>query len=387
MNCRCSIHPDFIFKMKVCIIPELLPIETELTPIESYVQMLPDEECFFLELDIDCDVSKALLDQLSPYAIHEHNGFLCADGIYRSAKEKVRFLELPAMLMIRINRALDFEGTDVDCAAMEVSTTLDMTDTLYDSLFTSDCERKKYAIMGMIVGKYDPQRCYTTWHARVRIPGSDYWKLCDAKDLMYFADPNYQPERLMHQEQALDISSGEVGQMMPLLLIYMDVSTIPNLCDLLLCDRTLLDESLHMKVLCSLPLIERIKAYKRWLEKHYAANGIQTPPSNKQDVKPVRRRRGGRKVRAKRDKCAASLPLREDLECPITLMLLEDPVMLVGDNSIYSRHAITAWLRQNNISPLHGTELETQEKLTLIPMPAIASKVELYRAWYLKEGS
>ena len=68
-------------------------------------------------------------------------------------------------------------------------------------------------------------------------------------------------------------------------------------------------------------------------------------------------------------------------------MLLEDPVMLVGDNSIYSRHVITAWLRQNNISPLHGTELETQEKLTLIPMPAIASKVELYRAWYLKEGS
>ena len=76
------------------------------------------------------------------------------------------------------------------------------------------------------------------------------------------------------------------------------------------------------------------------------------------------------------------LPLREDIECPITMTLLEDPVMLVGDNCIYSRDAITIWLRHNNTSPLHGSELDTQAKLALISLPAIAAKVERYRAAY-----
>ena len=77
-----------------------------------------------------------------------------------------------------------------------------------------------------------------------------------------------------------------------------------------------------------------------------------------------------------------TLPLREDIECPITMTLLEDPVMLVGDNSIYSRDSITAWLQKNKTSPLHGSKLDTPAELALIPLPAIAAKVERYRAAY-----
>mgnify|MGYP001998794717 CR=1 FL=1 len=74
------------------------------------------------------------------------------------------------------------------------------------------------------------------------------------------------------------------------------------------------------------------------------------------------------------------LPLRHEVQCPISLQLFVDPVMMVGDQSVYSRAAITSWLARNNTSPLHGTEMDTQAKLTLIPLPAIAAKVERYRA-------
>jgi hypothetical protein len=56
--------------------------------------------------------------------------------------------------------------------------------------------------------------------------------------------------------------------------------------------------------------------------------------------------------------------------------------MLHGDEMIYSRAAITAWLARNNTSPLHGTEMDTQVKLQLIPCPAVTAKVERYRAAY-----
>ena len=53
--------------------------------------------------------------------------------------------------------------------------------------------------------------------------------------------------------------------------------------------------------------------------------------------------------------------------------------MLVGDGHVYSRDAIAQWLRKMNMSPLHGLELETQDKLQLIPQPAIAEAVGRYR--------
>jgi hypothetical protein len=112
--------------------------------------------------------------------------------------------------------------------------------------------------------------------------------------------------------------------------------------------------------------------------------GLQVSPS------PTRRRghRGGAKSRAKRDRAATRpdspppeppLPSIEELTCPITHELFENPVMLVGDGHVYSRDAIAQWLRKMNMSPLHGLELETQDKLQLIPQPAIAEAVERYR--------
>lgn len=151
-----------------------------------------------------------------------------------------------------------------------------------------------------------------------------------------------------------------------------------------------------------------------------SSSSVQTTTTTTKKSRPTRR--GGGKIKAKRDRAAQRaiaessssthlveknddddggkqdlevpsfcpepppvLPLLEDLQCPITMMLFEDPVMLVGDNSIYSRAAITEWLRHNNTSPLHGTELNTQANLTLIPLPAIAAKVERYREAFPEE--
>lgn len=118
-------------------------------------------------------------------------------------------------------------------------------------------------------------------------------------------------------------------------------------------------------------------------------------------------RRGGSKAKAKRDRAAERAvssstddkaeqpdspvepppppPPRDEVQCPISLQLFEDPVMLAGDENIYSRSAITAWLARNNTSPLHNTEMDTQDKLRLIPCPSVCDKVERYRAAYPDE--
>ena len=50
----------------------------------------------------------------------------------------------------------------------------------------------------------------------------------------------------------------------------------------------------------------------------------------------------------------------EELCCPITLSLLEDPVVLVGDGHVYSRAAIEDWLRRGNTtSPMSGEALDS----------------------------
>jgi len=76
----------------------------------------------------------------------------------------------------------------------------------------------------------------------------------------------------------------------------------------------------------------------------------------------------------------SDVPDIEEITCPITHCLFVDPVMLVGDMHVYSRRAIEEWLRRNNTSPLHNVEMLTQKDLTLVEMPAVASKVDHYRA-------
>ena len=223
-------HPDLTFKLEHRFIPELLPIETTeqpMLPIDNYA-ITREVSRVFLDMygPWDSDMSEILARNFIPESLNGDNMFLCPDNIYRPAKATKRFSELPTMMAIELPRVYHNFETDkreVDCSSIGVPAILDMTNDYYDHMFTSDCERKKYAIMGMIVGKYNPNTDYTTWHIRVRIPGTDYWKQCNhTRDLMCFSDPNCQSERLMHQEHALDMSGG----MMELGLIYMDVSTI-----------------------------------------------------------------------------------------------------------------------------------------------------------------
>jgi hypothetical protein len=167
----------------------------------------------------------------------------------------------------------------------------------------------------------------------------------------------------------------------------------------------------------ALPLARRLLMHYKYLEDRRQPDplddvminqpsGSNSPTTDAGEPSAAARRRpnrrGGCKARAKLERAAnrsaaessptdvhtepppepppEPLPLRDDIQCPITMEPFEDPVMLVGDNCIYSRGAIEAWLRLNNTSPLHGSELDTQYKLKLIPLPAIAAKVERYRA-------
>ena len=53
-----------------------------------------------------------------------------------------------------------------------------------------------------------------------------WWKRCvNLRDLAHYADPTYQPEKMMTEKQALDVSRGNVGDMMALDLLYLDAST------------------------------------------------------------------------------------------------------------------------------------------------------------------
>jgi Leucine-rich repeat (LRR) protein len=49
-----------------------------------------------------------------------------------------------------------------------------------------------------------------------------------------------------------------------------------------------------------------------------------------------------------------------ELVCPITQQLFEDPVLLVEDGYTYERSAVTAWLEQNDTSPMSGAPLATK---------------------------
>lgn len=52
--------------------------------------------------------------------------------------------------------------------------------------------------------------------------------------------------------------------------------------------------------------------------------------------------------------------------CPITLEVMTDPVVLLGDSMTYERHSITEWLKRGSTSPLTGVAL-TEEQRVLVP--------------------
>ena len=62
------------------------------------------------------------------------------------------------------------------------------------------------------------------------------------------------------------------------------------------------------------------------------------------------------------------------LECPITCMVMRDPVMLTGDGHTYERYAVEQWLRKGNkISPLTGAPLG--ENCLLVPNHAVRKAI------------
>lgn len=136
---------------------------------------------------------------------------------------------------------------------------------------------------------------------------------------------------------------------------------------------------------------------------------LRVMPKKREECAPVddasakTRRRGGKRGGARRREkerrqaereaeptlaeLRARAPRVEDVTCSITYCFYEDPVRLSGDGQVYSREAITAWLRKNNTSPLHGTELDSQAKLFLSPAPEVAVMVAAYLAAYPEEAN
>ena len=64
----------------------------------------------------------------------------------------------------------------------------------------------------------------------------------------------------------------------------------------------------------------------------------------------------------------------EELICPITACLMEDPVMTM-DGYTYEREAIEAWFRNNNTSPLTREVIPT----TLVPNRNLKSQIESWK--------
>ena len=63
-----------------------------------------------------------------------------------------------------------------------------------------------------------------------------------------------------------------------------------------------------------------------------------------------------------RSKDEQGVQIPNDALCPISLELMEDPVMCADGHS-YERAAITKWLKKNQKSPMTGKKL-TNKKLT-----------------------
>lgn len=60
--------------------------------------------------------------------------------------------------------------------------------------------------------------------------------------------------------------------------------------------------------------------------------------------------------------------------CPITLQVMENPVLLAGDGHTYEKRAITAWLKRKHTSPLTNLPLADATKRALYPNRAMCAQ-------------
>lgn len=86
----------------------------------------------------------------------------------------------------------------------------------------------------------------------------------------------------------------------------------------------------------------------------------------------------GKVSRSKKRKRLAAPPRAEpsELVCPITMMLMVDPVVCC-DGHTYERTAISKWLATHNTSPLTNEVLDT---MTLLPNRALKTVIERWNA-------
>ena len=66
----------------------------------------------------------------------------------------------------------------------------------------------------------------------------------------------------------------------------------------------------------------------------------------------------------------------QELCCPISEDLYEDPVLLIESGQTYDRKSIEKWLQQRNTCPLTGKELTSQQ---LVPNFAVKGLVDAWR--------
>ena len=160
----------FIGKDSIDYIPELLPHETDAAvDIKKHVVSKTEE---FFDLPLFIRYSKDMPASLIHYCKPERVEIHCNDGVLRPAMRTKRILELPTVLCLQLPRyfySQELGRTHMACDSFEVPATLDMTESRYNHMFNIGCKRKKYILIGMLAGTYDPHTDFTTWHiARLR---------------------------------------------------------------------------------------------------------------------------------------------------------------------------------------------------------------------------
>ena len=73
---------------------------------------------------------------------------------------------------------------------------------------------------------------------------------------------------------------------------------------------------------------------------------------------------------------ALSLPAHA-FQCPITMELMTDPVIMLADGHTYEKEAIENWLRHKQTSPVTGARLSSTE---MVPNYALRSSIEDFKA-------
>ena len=128
---------------------------------------------------------------------------------------------------------------------------------------------------------------------------------------------------------------------------------------------------------------KRIGAMKPDLQKHEALCAQEQKLTKQLDFHKTVLSRLGRSISEERmkfvDESCKMLNVRKDISsfvCPITLDVMEDPVIDITHGKSYDRKAIVKWIRDKGTSPLTGKRLNVK---SLVPNRDLKDAIEYYK--------